>query len=250
MRYTLTVPAATLSLVGCTTGPPPAVVPAPAGDTVTVVDTVVLQVPADADEALEARLAALQFQVLERDAQIVELQQKLDAAMQEVVRAMARLQTVASRAEAASAMAEAEIALEGVTDVAGGQGAPEVAQAVRLLEMSTTAFVNQNYGGALYLASQARSIARSGRIRFGGADPGARQPGEVLFAVPIPLQAGRRSNVREGPGLGFRILFTLEPGARLVGHSYVGRWVRVTDEQDRAGWIFHTLIEGRSEGRG
>src|SRR5205807_6866322 len=51
---------------------------------------------------LEQRVARLELRVLERDAQIEEVQTRLDDARQEVVRAMAKLQTLATRAEAAS----------------------------------------------------------------------------------------------------------------------------------------------------
>ena len=58
---------------------------APMPDTVVVVDTV--EVP---DRELAQRVATLQLQVLERTAQVADLQRQLDAARQEIVRAMAR----------------------------------------------------------------------------------------------------------------------------------------------------------------
>src|SRR5204863_274769 len=54
------------------------------------------------NRGLEQRVARLELQRLERDAQVDQLQGQLDAARREVVRAMAKLQTLASRAEAAS----------------------------------------------------------------------------------------------------------------------------------------------------
>ena len=186
--------------------------------------------------------------MLERDAQIGELQEQLDGAIQEVVRAMARLQTLNSRAEAASAMAEAEIALEALSNLTGGEGAPEGDQAAHFLEMSTGEFNNQNYGGSLYLASQARSIALAGQARLATGGDEERRPGEVAFALPLPLQTSRRSNVRAGPGLGFRILFTLDPDAPLTGLSYTEEWVRVSDAAGRTGWIFYNLVGSRQPG--
>ncbi len=206
-----------------------------------VVDTVV--VPSAADPELEQRLATVQLQLLERAAQVQDVQRQLDAARREVVRAMARLQTLASRAEAASAMAEAEIGVEAVIGAAADEEVPEAAQARRLLELSTTEFAGENYGGALYLASQARSVARAGEFRHASAEHGDRQPSEVLFALPVPLETARRSNVRTGPGLGFRVLFTVDPATPVVGHSYTEEWVRINDDQGRDGWIFHNLVK-------
>ena len=202
-------------LAACAGGTGPAT---PAPERVVVVDTVVVRSGADA--ALEQRVATVQLQLFERAAQLEDLQRQLDAARREVVRAMARLQTLASRAEAASAMAEAEIGVEAVVGAAEDDEVPEAAQARQLLALSSTEFASENYGGALYLASQARRVARAGEFRHSSAEQGDRQPAEVLFALPVPLETAQRSNVRTGPGLGFRVLFTVEPATPIVGYSY------------------------------
>src|SRR2546426_5811834 len=94
---------------------------------------------------------------------VEDLRARLDDARQEVVRALAKLQTVASRAEAASAMAEAEIALQALRAATGGPpgGSSDVAQAGTLVQQASGEFAKQNYGGALYLANQAKSVAGS-----------------------------------------------------------------------------------------
>ncbi len=230
-----------VSLAACAGGTSPAT-PAP----VAVVDTVVVRAAADAE--LEQRVAALQFQLLERTAQVEDVQRQLEGTRQEVVRQMARLQTLASRANAASAMAEAEIGVEALTAADGNGEVPEAAQARRFLELSTTEFADENYAGALYLASQARSVARAADFRLTNLDQGDRQPSEVLFALPVPLETVRRSNVRTGPGLTFRVIVTLDPGTPLVGRSHTEMWVRITDDRKREGWIFHDLVASRRAG--
>ena len=65
----------------------------------------------------------------------------------------------------------------------------------------------------------------------------------------MPLETVRNSNVRSGPGLRFRVLFTLDRVTPLVGQSYTDQWVRITDEEGRDGWIFHNLIRSRDGGR-
>jgi hypothetical protein len=192
--------------------------------------------------SLQEDLAELQLQVLGKEAQVAELQAKLDEAIQEVVRTKAKLQSVESRAEAASAMAEAEIALKAVRAATAEPG-PEVFEAEQLLEMSGTEFEGENYGGALYLASQAMSLVSIGQGRLGGDDL-PRRTGEVQFAIPLRMEVARTSNVREGPGLNFGILFTLQANTKLVGLAYKDQWVRVRDEDERSGWIFHSLVRG------
>ncbi len=218
-------------VVVATPAPPPPVV---ITDTVTVKDT-----------ALEARTSRLELQVLEKDAQIEELQNRLDDARREVVRTMARLQTFATRAEAASGMAEAEVSAQSLKAAAGRQSVPELAQVSDLLRQSTEEFNKEDYGGALYLATTAKATAERGRARLSGLDRGSLRPGEVVFAGPIRLQVVSRCNVREGPGTGYKILFTLETGTLVTGASAVDTWMRVSDENRRSGWVSRALVGKR-----
>jgi Bacterial SH3 domain len=178
--------------------------------------------------------------LLARDAEIEDLQTHLEDTRAEVVRAMAKLQSVASRAQAASAMAEAEVALQ--TMKAGDSNdPPEAAQVTRLVRQSATEFDKANYGGALYLANQAKTVASGYRGRLGVSKEGAR-PGETLFAVPIKLKTTSRGNVREGPGTNFPVSFTAEAGTAITGFSFADEWVRIADDTGRTGWIHQTLI--------
>lgn len=209
--------------------------PAPPPPLKVVHDTVTVR-----DPELDKRVSRLELQLLARDAQIEDLQARLEDTRAEVVRAMAKLQSVASRAQAASAMAEAEVALQtmksGVTT-----DPPEATQVTRLVRQSATEFDKANYGGALYLANQAKTVASSYRGRLGVNKEGAR-PGETLFAVPIKLKTTSRGNVREGPGTNFAVSFTADPGSSLIGYSYADEWVRISDDGGRTGWIHQTLV--------
>jgi uncharacterized coiled-coil protein SlyX len=193
---------------------------------------------------LDRRIARLELALMEKDALVDDLQARLDATRQEVVRAMAKLQTLATRAEAASGMAEAELALQPLK-VATPESSPEAAQARRLLGESSDEFRKQNYGGALYLANQAKAMAAAGRGRLTGSERVAERPGETAFGLPIPLKAVSVGNVRQGPGLGARVAFSVQPGDALTGYSYVDEWIRISDGEGRGGWIFRNLIERR-----
>jgi len=199
------------------------------------------------DTALEQRAARLELRVLEQEAQVNEVQSRLDDARREVVRAMAKLQSLATRAEAASGMAEAEIALQALRSANGSTAppSPEYGQGSQLLQLATAEFDQQNYAGALYLATEAKNAAAAGRGRVASDDRSATRRGEVPFALPLRLQTTGRANVREGPGAGFKVLFTLETGVPVVAYSYLDQWVRIRDESDRPGWIHQTLIDRR-----
>lgn len=180
---------------------------------------------------------------MEKEAQVDELQTRLEDARDEVVRTMAKLQTLASRAEAASAMAETDVALQALraTAAGGGQQFPEIAQAAKLQQQSNAEFNKQNFGGALYLANQAKAIALRGRSRA-AANRTPSRPGETPFALPLRVKVASRGNVREGPGTSFGISYAVAPGMLLTAYSYADDWVRVSDDGGRSGWIFRPLV--------
>jgi hypothetical protein len=140
-------------------------------------------------------------------------------------------------------MAEAEVSLQSMKSGAPDEP-PETAQATRLVRQSATEFNKQNYAGALYLANQAKTLASSYRGRLSLGSREGLRPGETAFAVPIKLKTSTRGNVREGPGTNFAIAFAAEPGTLLTGYSYADEWIRVSDENGRAGWIFRNLVVG------
>ena len=193
--------------------------------------------PRDSDQ--DKRIANLELRLMERDAQVEDLQNRLDEAQEEVVRAMAKLRTVASRAEAASGMAEAEIALSTLRASGNADGADRVSQLVR---QSNGEFEKQNFGGALYLANQAKALAMTLRGRASEGSRGAQRPGETAFALPIKLRVANRVNVREGPGTAFAVAYSAEGGSVLTGLAYTDEWIRVADDGGRAGWIFKSLV--------
>ena len=168
----------------------------------------------------------------------------LDEAVQEVVRAKAKLRTIESRAEAASTMAEAEIAVKAMKESlaadAGAHG-ENLGRAEELLKMSTREFKNENYGGALYLAGQARSHINTIELNRMQGEGWAAQPGEVPFSQPLPLKILKRSNFRRKPDLEGKIIKVLASGTLIVGFAHKENWLRVRTEDGHSGWIHQSL---------
>ena len=71
--------------------------------------------------------------------------------------------------------------------------------------------------------------------------------GETPFAVPVKLRVGGRANVRSGPGTNFTISFTAESSSTLSGLSYLGDWIRVTNDAGNEGWISRSLVVRRAD---
>jgi hypothetical protein len=200
--------------------------------------------------ALETQATGLKLQLLEEEAGARELEErqrqleaKLDEAIQEVVRAKSKLRSLETRAEAASNLAEAEIAVKAIEAQAKGGAADRgLSQAKQFLKRSAEEFKKENYGGALYLANQAKGLLRTGETRPATREKLTAVDGESPFETPMPLRMTRDGNLRDGPGLEFKVLATLPSGTRLVGLSRKDQWVRVRDEKGIAGWVFKTLV--------
>jgi hypothetical protein len=185
----------------------------------------------------------------EKDLMIVHLnellesnQQQLEDAIQEVVRAKAKQRSVESRAEAAAQMAEAEIALETYRGKLDGRPSSELAQAEQLLIRGNTEFDARNFGGALYLAIQAKGNTRDGMRRLEDLRETGGPGGETPFAPPLAFTVRTTSNLRKGPGREFAVIDTLDSGTTVTGYGARGSWVRVKRDDGTEGWIHQGLL--------
>jgi uncharacterized protein YgiM (DUF1202 family) len=155
---------------------------------------------------------------------------------------MGKLRSLATRAEAASAMAEADVALKSIGN--SERNSSELKQASWLMQQSSAEFQRKNFGGALYLANQAKAAARPRGLGTGIDQP---RPGEVAFRGPVKLRARMHANVRAGPGMNFAVSYSVDSGSALSGLSYLGEWIRVTTEAGNEGWIFGSLVTRRED---
>lgn len=208
--------------------------------------------PAGTDPAvrdLQQRARDLELNLIERESEIQDLkkrlgdqQRSLDGAIQDVVRAKAKLLSLESRAEAASQIAETEVALKSLADSGRGASDPEFARIRQLIEMSGKEFEKENFGGALYLAIQAKGRIQSAQTRERAYPPAG---GEVVFAAPLPLKVIKRSNVREQADIASAVLVKLQVGTSVTGYSHLGEWVRVECGDGTRGWVHQSLLSGR-----
>lgn len=204
-------------------------------------------------KGLEQDISNLKLQVLGYEALVSDLrrradiqQKRLDAAIVEVVRTKSKLRSLESKAEAASTLAEAEIAVKTLRQRGGKANEvtlDEISIADQLLNMSIDEFKAQNFGGALYLANQAKGQVRAIQERLDKKAEVTTAEGESLFAQPLKLKVIKEDcNLREGPGLDHKVIDKLENGEVVVGFSFKGSWVRVETKAGQSGWIFQTLV--------
>jgi hypothetical protein len=208
---------------------------------------------ANRDQRIELqrmRVALLEKEArnLQLEAQLAFQKQMADEAVIEVVRAKAKLRTIESRAEAAATMAEAEIAVQGMKDLAstGTIGSTEnLIKADGLLKMSANEFKEENYGGALYLAGQAKIQIKAIRNDLEESKLREKVSGEVAFLPPLALKLIKRSNLRTGPDLSSAVERVLENGTPVVGYSHKDEWIRVRTESGEIGWVHQRLVDAR-----
>lgn len=201
------------------------------------------------DPDTERELSRLKVQLLERNARLADMDRRLAEATTEVVRAMARLRTLATRAEAASAIAEAEVTLQRLRGHAGQQAAPETAQAEAALRSASEAFDAENFGGAVYLATQAKRAATAGRGRLADNDATAMRANERAFALPVPLTAVSSANLRSAPNGSAAVIATVPAGTALTAYSYEQDWLKVTTADGTSAWVHQSVVRSAAAGR-
>ncbi len=195
---------------------------------------------------LEERVARLNMLLIEKEAQVDELNSRLGEAILEVVRAKAKLRSLESKAEAASNLAEAEIALKALrTKSPQISGDPKYVRAVELLRLGAEEFKKQNFGGALYLSGQAKGLIRESQEQSLSRQDLPLLLGEIPFTLPVRLKARDASNLRAAPTLNSKVMTRLQAGDPLIGHSYRGKWVRVQNGSGQVGWVYFDLVGAR-----
>ena len=246
MRLPLVLLAVAVAACAAKQPPPPAapapvVVAAPA-PAPAVPETVVVR-----DPDLQRELVRLRMALLERSAQLAETDRRLDEATTEAVRAMARSRSLATRAEAASAIAEAEVTLQQLRGGAGSQAPAEARRAEEALHSASAAFDAENYGGAVFLATEAKRAATAGRGRLAEneATVGAS---ERAFAVPVPLVTTSRTNLRSAPNGNADLVATVAAGTSLTAYAWAQDWIRVTTADGRGAWVYQSLVRSVSPG--
>ena len=194
---------------------------------------------------LNKRVSILEIRLLDKEAQVEDLQSRLAETRTAVVKSRSQVQMATGKAGAASGMAEAEVALRQLRAVAPPRY-PDTQKAQRLLRQSSDAFDKENYGGAISLAGQAKTVAlaASNRLRAGNRPHSVRK-GEAEFAIPIRLKVTAAGNVRDEPRSKSAVVFAVDVGAPLTGLSYVEDWIRVVDDRRRTGWINQSVVDRR-----
>ena len=116
-----------------------------------------------------------------------------------------------------------------------------MAQAESALRQASTAFDAENFGGAVYLATQAKRFATAGRGRLAEAG-GTARPNERPFALPVPLTTTAAANLRDTPSGSGAVISRIVTGTALTAYSYEQDWLKVATADGASGWVHQSVV--------
>ena len=168
----------------------------------------------------------------------------LKQAAGEIAHAEIKLRRLATEAGAASQLAEAEVALHGMRARTNSRyAAAQLAQAQHILDAGAASFAEGDYGAAVELAAQSQEFINMAAGDGRRSALSARDSVEVVFQVPIVLNARIDSNLRARPSYKASVMEVLPRGTTVQAYAYRGAWLKVRTREGREGWVFSSLLQ-------
>lgn len=147
-----------------------------------------------------------------------------------------------TKVETVAYLAEVTTELESVRALNSAQHQKRIAKVENLLVESNRELERERFSRATQLAARALELIT--KIRASGEKKEQRKEATYNdFLFPLRLQVVRRGNVRETPDIKGALMTTLNAQSQVVAHGYQGRWIKVTLQDDRLGWMHYSLLE-------
>jgi SH3-like domain-containing protein len=115
-----------------------------------------------------------------------------------------------------------------------------------VLRQASQAFDAENFGGAVYLATQAKRAASAGRGRLAETAGTATRPNERPFALPVPLTTTSNANLRESPTGSATVVTRVAAGTALTAYSYEQEWLKVATAEGVSAWVHQSVVRSAS----
>lgn len=193
---------------------------------------------------LRNEVAKLELKLLEKQAEINQLQLSQQNAIREAVRTKAKLRSRSSKAEAVANMVETKMALKAIkVEQINEQEKRILKQANALIEMSDKALDEGNIDGASFLSSEARQLILNINLQKSSYDQADKGMAKIIFLTPLNMKTIKKSNVRVSPDLEGRILYKLERGQQVKALAHTDKWIHIEDSRRRKGWIYYQLLK-------
>lgn len=190
----------------------------------------------------------LRLQLLAKQAEINQLLISHEQALQTAARANTRPRGIDNKADTVAAIAEAAVTIKNAREIAADEQQPALAHAEHLLETSRKEMQAGNLDTASFLAAKALQLAQLPQP-LSNSKPADQSTGsEIPFVIPITMVTVRKSNVREMPEIGSKLLFQLAGGIEVKALGYKDLWLRIATEQGREGWIYYSLLAFAEQG--
>lgn len=181
---------------------------------------------------------AEELMVLEETTASLELE--LASALEELLRAQASLRNVQSRAFAVSRIAEVRVELDALRPSNEPALRTRIERADGFLTRADQALVEDNIGGAAYLADRAGELLRQVRTV---AEIRSKGPREIIPIVPPrAMEVQAASNLRSDPSSKSTRLGGVETGTKVEAIARQGDWYQIVTAAGTKAWIHRTLV--------
>ena len=193
---------------------------------------------------LNNKLAMLDLKLLEKQAEINQLEILHQNAIKEAVRAKAKLRSHSSKATAVANMVETKMTLKAIqSEELEAQQKKTLKQAEKLLQMSDLALDEGNIEGASFLSGKARQLILTVNIQENDQGVPKKKYNKIILLSPVSMKTVKRSNVRDVPGIEGKRVFQLNKNSLVRALAYSGTWVHIEDSSQRKGWIHYQLVK-------
>ena len=171
------------------------------------------------------------------------LRDELAGAVEEVLRSSAAVRGVGSRAFATSRISEVRVQLQSVAPPQDPEVAARLELALEFLARADQALVEENYGGAAYLAERASGLIRQARIVGEIRASSDRAWGDLIPIVPPRrMTVISNSNLRAGPGVDRERIAGVKRDEMLLAVARSGEWLQIETESGLKAWIHRRLV--------
>jgi hypothetical protein len=190
------------------------------------------QVKIDQFKSLQSKLHAKQTK-------IEQLKFESQQATQQVVRTRAKLRSHHSKDSIVVHLSEVKTELNSLAEKPLNKSQQQTVQEARLLiEKSVEALNSEDLETAFSLSNKAQKLL----IPLLALQTKKQARLDVDFATPLMMTIKKECNVRKGPGMKNKSLFTMDAGSKVTAFAFVRNWINIETESRKNGWIYYRLL--------
>ncbi len=186
------------------------------------------------------KFKSLQSKLLAKQTKIDQLKLESQRATQQVVRTMAKLRSHHSKDSIVVHLSEVKTELNSLTEKPLNKLQQQTVQeAKQLIAKSVKALSRrEDLETAFSLSNKAQKLL----IPLLALQTKQQTKLDVDFATPLNMTIKKECNVRKGPGMKNKVLFTMDTGSKVKALAFVKNWINIETASRKNGWIYYRLL--------